>query len=148
MEGQYDRHGMKFAYPTNWQLDETESEDEITVSVTNGDTSFWSITLLLDGLSPTEVLDTALNAFREEYGEVDEYPADDELCDHPTRCVDIEFVCLELINSACLRAFRTDRHTVFVLFQATDEEMEETRQVMQAISASLEYEFGDEMFIA
>ncbi len=147
MTAHYDDHGVKFDYPEDWTLDVSEGEDEVTISIGNESTAFWSITLLFDRVPPDEVLSTALAAFREEYGDLDEYATTDQLCDHPTIGADIEFVCMELINTAALRVFRTGRYTAFVMYQATDHELEEARPVMQAISESLEHDFGDEMVI-
>ena len=53
---------------------------------------------------------------------------------------DVDFVCFELINSAFLRSFQTDRFTVLVLYQGFDGELAESRAVLEAISASLELE--------
>lgn len=143
----YDAHGVEFDYPEGWELEVADGDDGVTITVSNGETSFWSLRLMFDRVPVEEVMDTALATFREEYGDLDEYPISEELCNHPAAGVDIEFVCMELINSAALRAFRTDRFTAFVLYQATDVELPNTRRVLEAISVSLEYDFGDEMII-
>lgn len=147
MSSHYNAHGVEFDYPEGWELEVAEGEGEVTISVANGETSFWSLRLMFDPIPVDEVLQTALAAFREEYGDLDEYAVSEELCDHPAVGMDIEFVCMELINTAGLRAFRTDKFTAFVLFQATDVELSETRAVLEAISVSLEYDIGDEMII-
>ncbi|MDA1016667.1 MAG: hypothetical protein O3A00_19690, partial [Planctomycetota bacterium] len=125
MNPQYDAHGLKFQYPADWTLDEQDREEEVTISLTNGETSLWSVTLILSRVSPHDVIETALAAFRAEYGTIDEFVSQVELCDYPTVAIDIEFECLDLNNSAYLRAFRTGRYTVFVLYQATDDELEQ-----------------------
>ena len=50
---------------------------------------------------------------------------------------DIEFVCLELVNSAVLRAVATPERTILVLYQGTDHELEDTRRMMERITESL-----------
>ena len=144
----FDAHGLKFTYPADWMLDEQDGDEEVTISLTNGKTSLWSVTLLFGRIPPQEVIDTALEAFRSEYGNIDEYAASVSLCEYPTIGVDIDFACLELNNSAFMRAFMTGRYTVFVLFQATDDEFDETREVLEAITQSMEYDFGDDVIIA
>ena len=90
-----------------------------------------------DSPSPEQVIASAVDAFREEYEEVDVYPSDERLGDRPGIANDVDFVCFELINSAYLRAFQTDRFTVLVLYQGFDGELAETRPLLEAISASL-----------
>ena len=70
----------------------------------------------------------ALNAFREEYEELDIYPVAETICHRESIARDLEFVCLEMMNSAFLRAFKTDGFTVLILYQGTDRELEITRE--------------------
>ena len=57
---------------------------------------------------------------------------------------DVDFVCFELINSAFIRSFQTERFTVLVLYQGFDAELETTRPLLEAISASLAFAVEDE----
>jgi hypothetical protein len=50
---------------------------------------------------------------------------------------DIDFVCLELLNSASIRAFRAREFTVLVLFQFTEGERDETGPILERITRSL-----------
>ena len=89
---------------------------------------------------PDAVLDTVVAAFEQDYEEVDVLTAVSSLCGLPSLGRDLDFVCYDLLNSATLRAFQTSSHTVLVMFQGTDHELESTRPQMESISASLEYE--------
>jgi hypothetical protein len=46
----------------------------------------------------------------------------------------------ELINSAFLRAVEIGSRTALILYQGTDHELESTRTVLEAISASFAWE--------
>jgi hypothetical protein len=129
MEEIYQGHGISFRYPTGWEL--TEQEDD--------ETSFWSISLFHDGPSPKEVLESAVEALREEYAEADIYPSMARIGKRPGVARDVDFVCFELINSAFLRSFQTERFTVLVLYQGFDGELEMTRALLEAISTSLAF---------
>jgi hypothetical protein len=145
MEEIYEGHGIRFRYPAFWELTEQEDDEATSITVSSPETSFWSISLFRDGLSPLQVLDSALEAFREEYNEVDVYPSTVQVGQRTGVGRDVDFVCFELINSAFLRAFQTERFTVLVLYQGFDGELETTRPLLEAISTSLAFEGEDEL---
>jgi hypothetical protein len=140
----YEGHGVRFGYPAYWELTEQEDEEAISITVASPETSFWSISLFQDGPPPQRVLDSAVEAFREEYAEVDVYASAARTGQRPGVARDLDFVCFELINSAFLRAFQTERFTVLVLYQGFDGELEMTRPLLEAISASLTFAGEDE----
>jgi hypothetical protein len=139
VEGVYAAHGIRFRYPAAWQLTEQEAGGEVSIAVSSPETSFWSLSLFFDRPQPEQVMESALDAFREEYDEIDIYPVSANLCRQKNLARDVEFVCLDLLNSAFLRAFRTARFTALVLYQGTDHELEdETQPLLEAISNSLQ----------
>jgi hypothetical protein len=140
MDETYKGHGIRFRYPASWQLVEQEDDESTSITVASPDTSFWSVSLIPEGPSPEQVIASAVEAFREEYDEVDVYPSEEKMGDRPGAALDVDFVCFELINSAFLRSFQTDRLTVLVLYQGFDGELAETRPLLEAISASLALE--------
>jgi len=131
MDGIYAAHGVRFRYPDDWDLTEQQTESNVTITVSSQETSFWSLTLFFDRLQPEQVLETALDAFRNEYDDIDVYPAETMLGRVGNLARDVEFVCLELINGAFLRVFRTGRFTAVVLYQGTDHELKETREMLE-----------------
>jgi hypothetical protein len=140
-------HGLRFLYPDDWSLNEQTDQQEVTVTVAGPHTSFWSISLYYERPPTESVMAAALDAFRNEYENLDLYPAQAALCERPTVAYDLDFVCLELINSAFLRAFRTGQFTALVLYQGTDQELDETRDILEAISRSLTLDADDDTII-
>ena len=138
----YHAHGIQFRFPDAWKLSEQAHGPEATITVESPDTSFWSLSLFFDGPPPEQVLETAVAALAQDYDEIDVYPAAARLCDRDSLARDAEFVCFELINSAFLRAFRTDDFTALVYYQGTDHELEETRPILERICDSLAWD-GD-----
>ncbi len=134
---EFAQHGLQFRYPEDWTLDEVRSGDGHTITVSSPGTSFWCISLFPHRPAPEEVLDTACQAFEDEYEEVDVYEASTEVAGENAAGRDIEFVCLELVNSAVLRAVATPERTILVLYQGTDHELEDTRRMMERITESL-----------
>lgn len=137
MDRVYRKAGIQFRYPEDWELSEEGGRSELSITVSRDGTSFWSITLLRDRPSPEDVLDTVVEAFHDDYPEVDVYPTMTEIAHRPAFARDVEFVCLEMLNSAFLRAFQSEQHTVLVFYQTTDTELDEVRPVFEAICDSV-----------
>src|SRR5262245_40462524 len=137
MEARYHSHGVQFRYPDDWELSEQEAEDQIAITVSSPDTAFWTVTLFRGRPDPGAVVAAALDAFHEEYRELDDYPSQARLCKRPTVARDVDFVCLELLNSAGIRAFRARAFTVLVLYQFTEAERDETGPILERITRSL-----------
>ena len=142
----YRSHGVRFQYPDYWELTEQRQENELSITVSSPETSFWSLTLLPDGPSPDEIMASAMVAFEDEYEELDIYPSEASICDRRSVARDVEFVCLELVNSAFLRAFRLGERSALVLYQGTDHELEETRETLEEITSSLHCEEDESLF--
>ena len=144
----YRSHGVEFTYPEHWELAEDREGEQLSVSVSSPGTSFWLLSLFFDRPAPDQLIESALQAYREEYDELDVYPAAKRLGSYDCIGRDVQFVCLELINSASLCALQNGGVTALVLYQGTDHELEETRPILEAISSSLQFhqpaEFQDE----
>ena len=140
MESVYHANGVSFRFPPEWNLSEERSDFEIAISVDSPETSFWSLTLFSDRPSPTQVIEAALDAYRQEYDEIDIYPGESQFLSRDTIGRDVEFLYLEMVNSVFLRAFQTEQFTALVLLQGTDPELRETRPTLEAICQSLQFD--------
>ncbi len=139
MLSHYDRHGVRFAYPAQWELTEEHQPGQITIAVNNSETTSWNLCLLAQCPPPRDVLAAAAAAFRDEFPELDEYEVERDVIGGVEAIgKDLEFVCLELLNTAMLRALQTDHCTILLWWQGTDTELENTRPLLDAITASLQ----------
>lgn len=143
MDCVFEGHGIRFEYPDDWILHEQSAAEEITLTVQSPDTSFWSLTLILDRPDPRRVIESVLETFREEYTEVDVYPSEVRLNDQPTESWELDFVCHELIGSAFLRAVAGPNFTLFVLYQGSDLDLEDTQPRLEKITQSLLWDTED-----
>jgi hypothetical protein len=137
MDAVYKSHGVMFRYPDEWELSEQQEGEQISITVSSPQTAFWTVSLFPDRPEPADIVAAAIEAFHDEYDELDDYPSRVRVCQRPTVGRDIDFVCLELLNSAGIRAFRTRAFTVLVLFQLTDGERDESGPVIERITRSL-----------
>lgn len=140
--------GLQFRPAESWQLSEEQSERELSLTLRpEGDsTAFWSLTLLFDRPDPQETLQSVLEAFEEEYEEIDIYPVEQRVARREASARDIEFVCLELTNSAYVRVFQTPRFTAVLLYQATDHEVDAFQPDFDAMTASIECDLDEVRF--
>jgi len=137
MKAIYRSHGVMFRYPEEWELSEQREGEQISITVSSPQTAFWTVSLFPDRPDPADIVAAAIDAFREEYDELDDYPSQVRVCRRPTVARDIDFVCLELLNTAGIRAFRTRDFTVLVLFQLTEGERQDAGPVLDRITRSL-----------
>ena len=137
MQTLYQTDGLSFAYPADWELSTEQLADGLSVLVNGAGTTFCSFLLMPERPAVATVLKNALEAFRDTYDEVDSEPVECRLASRAARGFDVDFYCLELLNSAWLRAFRTGKYTVFMLFQSGFDEPE-ARSIFDAICASLD----------
>lgn len=134
----YHRNGVRFQFPSNWELSEQATDDETTISVQSEGTSFWTLALLKSRPDPDQVLDTVVDMFEEDYEDVDVTAGVGSLGGLPALTREIDFVCYDLVNSASLRVCQTSEMTVMVLHQGTDHELVATGDQLRAMTASLQ----------
>src|SRR5262249_22975230 len=87
---------------------------------------------------PDFVADSALEAMREEYPDLDAFPVVETLQQHEVSGHDVEFFSLDISNAALIRCFRTPRRTVLVFGQWSDLGEREIPEQVTAMFRSLE----------
>lgn len=136
----YHERGLSFRYPRGWELSEEAHGSQRTITLQTAGASFWSLTLFDDRLEPDQILDSILQAFQEDYEDVDVYPVQTKVLNQPAAAADLDFVYLDLVNSVSIRAFQTDDRSAVVLFQGTDAELDILRDQFDAVTASLAFD--------
>lgn len=138
MAAQFDKLGIRFAYPENWRLDEDEAlKGNGSVSVYSPGGGFWSIVIHSADEDPVRLSNAAVKAMRQVYSdldseEVEEVVAGQELVGH-----DLNFYCLDLTNTALVRSFRNQQATYVLICQAEDREFAVVEPVFRAMTTSL-----------
>jgi hypothetical protein len=117
----YEGHGVRFAYPSDWELEETDEGEAATVEVqAPGGLAFALVRADEAGPDPASVADEVLEAMRQEYPELDVSPAMETIAGHHATGYDVEFFSLDFTNAATIRCFRTSDRTVLVFGQWSD----------------------------
>ena len=143
----YRQHGILFEIPDGWEVSEQASEGhDTTITVSDG-VAFWALTLMWERPEVEHVLREAKSAFEEEYDEMDIEPAAEKISRRDAVGFDIDFVCLELINSVQLRSFRTGRFTAFLMAQTMDQERDYYDPIFNNLTTSLDVDQDGDILI-
>lgn len=130
-------HGIRFDYPAGWQVTEEQLPDQWVATLESGQSAFWQITIFDEPVDVIELMDSVVETYRSEYPNLDETEPVVTLFRSATEARDLDFICLDLVVTACIRAFDTEEQTMLVLYQGEDRELERLRPVLDAISQSL-----------
>jgi hypothetical protein len=138
MPAVFDKLGIRFQYPENWTLEtDAAAADRQTISVYSPEGAFWTVMCYPQDADPLELARTALAAMQNEYEELDSETVQEEVGDVELVGFDLNFYCLDLTNTAWIRAGSTTSNTYLVICQAEDREFEQMSAVFQAIMLSL-----------
>jgi hypothetical protein len=133
----YQKMGITFQYPENWELDERDAlQGEPAVTVYSPGGAFWSVLIQPPSVDPQQAASTALAALRNEY-ELDAEEASESIAQRDLLGYDANFYYVDLTNTAYIRALRTPSATYLILCQAEDRELREVDPVFRAITTSL-----------
>ena len=138
MPHEFNDRGVRFQYPESWTLEREDGETGWTVSVQSPQTAFLLISVDEGMPSTDEVAETALEALRSEYPELEAEEHVDTLAGQPAIGHDIQFFSFDLTNTCWARTFYSERGTVLVMWQANDLELDAYEPVLRAMCASLQ----------
>lgn len=143
----YRNHGIHLTIPEGWEVEEQSNhENDLTITVSDG-AAFWTLTLMWERPQVERVLLEAKQAFQEEYQELDAEEVHEKISRRDSQGVDMQFVCMELINHVSLRAFRTGRFTAFMMWQMTDHERRYYDPLFKELIDSLDVDQDGEILI-
>lgn len=138
MSAIYDKLGLRFMYPENWEvIDEDPHAEPRTVSVHNDSGAFWAISTYPPGIDPVEISTTALSALRDEYADLEAEHCREDIGPTEATGYDLHFYVQQLLAAARIRVFAHGERLYLMLCQAEDREFEELSPVFQAMTISL-----------
>jgi hypothetical protein len=134
----FERSGVRFSYPANWQIDAEDAGDGWTVTLQSPQTAFLLVSLRPDADTPARVADEALDALRAEYPELDADPAVDSLVGQPAVGHDVDFMTLDTAIVCWTRCIETSAGPLLVMGQTSEYDRAENEPVLRAVIASLQ----------
>jgi hypothetical protein len=138
MPAQFNKLGIRFTYPDNWTVDETSAMGgAASVTVYSPTESFWSVSLHPDDVEPEVLVRSGVAALRETYPDIDVEEIRDTMQGREVIGADVNFICLDLTNTAQIRVFEAANCVVVVYCQADDRDFDALGPVFQAMTFSL-----------
>ena len=138
MPVKYDRAGIRFLYPDNWEIaDETSDEQTRSVLVQAPGGAFWSVDLCLQAMDSDILAAQVLQAMQQDYSDLEAEPVTDQIGGRKATGYDMQFYCLDFLVSAKVRSFSACDRKYVVFSQAEDREFEEIDEVFLAITTTL-----------
>ncbi|MCH8923333.1 MAG: hypothetical protein IIA67_09335 [Planctomycetes bacterium] len=138
MPAEFDKMGVRFAYPENWTLDRDELNEKgnaITVYSPGG--GFWSVAVHPPGTSLGKLAAEALEAMGEEYEHLESLEVSETIAEDRLIGYDLNFFYLDITNTAKIRCVRRPAATYAIFCQAEDREFDRIGEVFQAMTVSL-----------
>lgn len=141
----FERDGISFSYPENWQHDLEEADGGWTLSLQSPDTPFLLISHYEETPQLEEIAEATLEAMRAEYPDLEADEVVESLAGQMAMGNDIRFFSLDLTNTCWTRCFYGPYGTVLVMWQAADLDLEKHGDVLKAICASIKVEENGEL---
>jgi hypothetical protein len=134
----FDKLGLRFQYPDNWAVETDQAlRGRQSVSVYSPEGAFWTVILQPSGTDPAELAKVTLATMRQEYEDLDSESVREKVGQTELVGFDVNFYCLDLTNTAWIRAGSTAAATYLILCQAEDREFSAVSHVFRAMTASL-----------
>ncbi|MDH3716543.1 MAG: hypothetical protein OES79_00355 [Planctomycetota bacterium] len=138
MTALYNKAGITFEYPENWELDEeAQPPQSLEVTVNSPRGAFWSVRFERAAVDPHQLAETAVAAMREEYAGLESEPVHEFVEGVQLVGMDMSFFYLDLTSTAQVRALQTLQGTYLILCQAEDSDFEQLQPVFRALTVSL-----------
>ena len=133
----YEEHDIRFLRPDIWEFEEVKDGDDIILTVSGENTCFWTLRILPECPAPTDAIESCVAAFRDDYDDIDVNPVETRLAGMPAVAREVEFECLELLNTVGLYSVRTADLTLLVWWQGTDHDLAEYRNLLDQMTQSV-----------
>ncbi len=137
MVASFEENGIAFQYPENWELSREDTDQGWTVMVQSPKTAFFLLAYDESMPDAENMADTALEALRVDYDELESEAVFGTLAGQPTVGHDVQFFSLDLTNTCWIRAFAGGTGTLLAMWQVNDLDLEEMGDVLLAIRMSL-----------
>jgi hypothetical protein len=137
MSDTFERDGVRFQYPPDWQLETEEDGDAWTASLQSPGTAFLVVSYVPEVDDPGELVEAAVAGLRAEYPDLDAEDAVDTLAGQPALGADVNFVHFDLTNTCWVRAVPAADGAVLVLAQCTDAELDTEGAALQRVMGSM-----------
>ena len=140
MSDTFQRDGVRFSVPPDWQLETEDDGDGWTASLQGPGTAFLVVSYCPGIEDPGELVDAAVEGLQADYPGLDATDAVGHLAGQPALGADVNFVHFDLTNTCWIRAIPAADGALLVLAQCTDEELDDQGEALKGIMATMTVE--------
>jgi hypothetical protein len=140
MPSRFERSGIRFQYPTDWQLETVQNDAGWTANLQTPGVGFMFITLDTASDYPGDLVDISKDAMEEEYPNAESTTVVDNHLQRPVFGYDLEFFTLDMLNWCAIRSLTAPEGALLVFAQCPDLERASFEQHFQKVWKSLEYD--------
>ena len=134
---EFNRNGIRFEYPENWTIEQDSSPDGVfSITASAPDGAFWSLSRQPTEVDFEQLTDATTEQLREEYPDLEAYPASDEIFGSSFSGADFNFSYLDLTNTAEVRCLATATACYVFFCQAEDCDWSRLHHVFRAMTTS------------
>jgi hypothetical protein len=138
MPASFDQLGIRFDYPDNWTVEQSDDGGEsVQVVVSSPHTAFWQLSKHPVGTELEPLFDEVLAAIRSEYEEIEVEPDDAVIEGQLVTGFAVNFFYLDLTNTCWVRGLETPSGSYLLVCQAEDREFAQAGLVFDAMLASV-----------
>ena len=132
--------GVSFAYPDSWQFTREDNPSGWTVTLQSPTTPFLMITFDREMPETELMIETALDAMKEEYDTLEFEPVAESIAGQPATGHDMRFFALDLTNTCGTRSFYSEIGTLLLFWQSADLDLETAEAALKAVRTSMKIE--------
>ena len=136
----FERSGVRFQFPSNWQVVTEDAGDGWTATLQSPQTAFVLVSLRPDIETAAMAADEVLEALREEYPELNSEPALDSIAGQPAIGHDIDFLTIDTTTLCWTRCIETPEGPLVILCQTSEYDRSRNEPVLRAILTSIQVE--------
>jgi hypothetical protein len=141
MIAEFNRSGVSFRYPANWQVEkENASESEWTVSLQSPAMAFILFSLRPDARDPADLADQTLDALKTEYKELDAENRLETIAGQLAIGHDVDFLTVDSAITCRTRCLNSPAGPLLIMAQVSEFDREQNEPVLRAIVASVQVE--------
>lgn len=119
----YDAYGLFFAYPSNWELEETDMiEVEGAILLSSPEGAFWILRKYPLETEVDAIVDSVVETMRVDYQDMEIQPQEKTLFGKTLRGAEMTFFYLDLMNTASVLCY-SDELTTYAVFWQTGNQL-------------------------
>jgi hypothetical protein len=138
----YQNENLKFQYPENWELSESQADPDqpfpkaVTLESPGG-YIMWSMHLHSVDTDVDEILDETIDTLRDTYEDLELSTEPVDFHEFEGKAFGALFFCLDFLVRIKLQVYKTPEYNLMLWYQCEDRDFDQQQEVFRAIATTL-----------